>query len=64
MIQIIVQNQYMTEKVRPSFSLALVSTLTVSNLVFQVERSAFASDKSIKQMMGTMEEFYAASFGM
>ncbi|PPR01240.1 hypothetical protein CVT24_006004 [Panaeolus cyanescens] len=39
--RIIVQNQYMTEK---------------------VEKSAFASDKSIKAMMSTMEEFYAASF--
>ena len=37
--------------------------LEIFNVCFQVEKSAFASDTSIRQMMTHMEDMYATAFG-
>jgi hypothetical protein len=53
-----VQNQYMSEKVRCKLKVFLSNT----DIHAQVEISAFASSRAIKDMMKQMEEMYAVAF--
>uniref|UniRef100_A0A8H7XW23 Uncharacterized protein n=1 Tax=Psilocybe cubensis TaxID=181762 RepID=A0A8H7XW23_PSICU len=55
-----VQQQYMAEKV--GIDVSAPCRFDSKNFMLQVEKSAFASDKAVAQMMAEMEDLYAAAF--
>lgn len=48
----------MTEKVG-----SLIYEMNVLKRLLQVEKSAFVSDKAVREMMKEMEDMYALAFG-